>query len=141
MSLVGKGLILFLPQEGSITVGTAKFFPIIIVTALRVVDGSAVQAAVTPPAPSFPLYDDEVQGEFVVDFLVVFFLMVPPSVNLSFLPGFSNPNLYCSRRPAQSIRERSSQTLNGKKDLAITVVPEMKTVWVMVLVKASCVEK
>ena len=31
----------------------------------RRVDGGLVQAVVTPPAPSFPLYDDEVQGEFL----------------------------------------------------------------------------
>ena len=37
----------------------------------RRVDEGLVQAAVTPPAPSFPLYDDEVQREFAVVFLVV----------------------------------------------------------------------
>ena len=32
-----------------------------------------MQAAITPPAPSFPLYDDEVQGEFLWWFFLVDF--------------------------------------------------------------------
>ena len=107
-----RSYLFFLPQKGSITIGTAKFFPSLLFSALRVMDGGAVQAVVTPPAPSCPLYDDEVQGKFCGGFSCGFF-MVPPSVNLSFLPGFSNPNLYCLRHPTQSIRARSFETLDG----------------------------
>ena len=63
------------------------------------------------------------------------FLMVPPLVDFSFLPGISNPNLYCSRLPAQSIETRSSETLDGKKGFAIIVVRELKIVRIMVLVE------
>ena len=70
-----------------------------------------MQAAVMPPAPSFPLYDDEVQREFCGGSSCGFF-MVPPLVDFSYLPGILNPDLYCSRRPAQSIRARASETLD-----------------------------
>ena len=52
------------------------------------------------------------------------------------LPSISNPNLHCSRCPAQSIGARSSETLDGKKGFAIIVVRELKIVWIMVLVEA-----
>ena len=91
LGLYISGAFFLLPAE-------VCFGPWFLFASPRRVDGGLVQVAVTPPAPSFPLYDDEVQGEFLW-WVFLWVLMVPPLVDLSFCLVFRTPTCIARKVP------------------------------------------